>query len=229
MARINLARRAQNGLRRRAKSRSQLVQAARALLSIRPADAITVEEVTGNAGSAKGTVYFHFESLDDLRAAVAEDLTCEFDESSSALSHGHRRPGRTDCNRLPGIRQPGIARSRVGRTYRAGDLGISTCRKGDYSRLSEDLNGAIEQERLGSISLEVGFDIVVGVVLQAMRSASRKKLSSRDVPLIVSAVLRVLGLAADQAERIAHSASKLAFPEMDSRHPLQHIEKLKQH
>jgi len=134
MARINLARRAQNGLRRRAKSRSQLVQAARALLSIRPADAITVEEVTGNAGSAKGTVYFHFESLDDLRAAVAEDLTCEFNESSSALSHGHRRPGRTDCNRLPGIRQPGIARSCVGRTYRAGDLGISTCRKGDYSR-----------------------------------------------------------------------------------------------
>jgi len=188
MARINLARRAQNGLRRRAKSRSQLVQAARALLSIRPADAITVEEVTGNAGSAKGTFYFHFESLDDLRAAVAEDLTCEFDESSSALSHGHRRPGRTELQPAAwhsSARHCAIPR---GADLPRGGSGHFYLSQRRLFATSEDLNGAIEQERLGSISLEVGFDIVVGVVLQAMRSASRKKLSSRDVPLIVSAV-----------------------------------------
>ena len=80
MAKIDLARRAQIGLGRRAKSRSQLMQAARALLSTRAADAITVDDVTNQAEVAKGTFYLHFRNLDDLRAAVAEELTCEFDE-----------------------------------------------------------------------------------------------------------------------------------------------------
>src|ERR1700756_3108771 len=80
MAKIDLARRAGIGVERRAKSRSQLVQAARALFSSRAIDAVTVEDVTNQAGVGKGTLYLHFQNLDKLRAAVAEELTCEFHE-----------------------------------------------------------------------------------------------------------------------------------------------------
>jgi hypothetical protein len=83
-------------------------------------------------------------------------------------------------------------------------------------RLSEDLRHAIEQRRLVSISTEVGFDIVVGVVLQAMRSASEKQLSSQDVPAIVSAVLRALGLAAGEADQIVRRVSESAYPRLAS-------------
>ena len=74
MAKIDLMRRAQIGLGRRAKSRSRLMQAARALYSVRAIDAVTVDDVTFNAGVAKGTFDAHFRSLDELHAAVADEL-----------------------------------------------------------------------------------------------------------------------------------------------------------
>jgi hypothetical protein len=73
---------------------------------------------------------------------------------------------------------------------------------GARKRLSEDLRAAIAQGRIAPVSAEVGFDIAVGSVLQAMRSASEKRLSPSDVPAAVSGVLRGLGVAADEAEQI---------------------------
>jgi AcrR family transcriptional regulator len=229
MARIDLARRAQIGLRRRVKSRSELMQAARALLSTRPADAITVEEVTSKAGVAKGTFYIHFENLDDLRAAVIEELTSEFDE----LLQVHRAMVADPVERIASGCMAFVAQALRDPAWGAlSARGIWACppvARAVSSRLSEDLHHAIEQGRLAAISAELGFDIVVGVVLQAMRSASERKLTSRDVPLIVSAVLRALGLATDEADRIARRASKLAIPEPDGRHSRHRKEQPEQH
>ena len=58
------------------------------------------------------------------------------------------------------------------------------------------------------ISAEVGFDIVIGIVLQAMRSASERRLSPSDVSAAVSGILRGLGVAADEADQIVRR-----FPE----------------
>ena len=229
MARIDMARRAEMGPRRRAKSRSELVQAARALLSARSADAITVEEVTSKARVAKGTFYIHFENLDDLRAAVIEELTSEFDE----LLQVHRATVADPVERIASGCMAFVAQALRDPVWGAlSARGIWACppvARAVSSRLSEDLHHAIEQGRLAAISAELGFDIVVGVVLQAMRSASERKLASQDVPLIVSAVLRALGLAADEADRIARRASKPAIPEPDSRHSRHRKEQPEQH
>ena len=77
MAKVDLSRRAQNGRDRRARSRKQFVEAARALFSARPLGSMTVEEVASAAGRAKGTFHAHFQSLDELWAALAKDLTGE--------------------------------------------------------------------------------------------------------------------------------------------------------
>src|ERR1700693_4037054 len=79
MVRVDILRRAQIGLRLRAKSHAQLIRAARAFLVILPVDSITVDDVTREAKLAKGTFYVHFHHLDDLRAAVADELARELD------------------------------------------------------------------------------------------------------------------------------------------------------
>lgn len=60
MARIDPARRAQIGRDRRARTRSQLIEAARALYSRSAIEAVTVDEVVEEAAVAKGTFYVHF-------------------------------------------------------------------------------------------------------------------------------------------------------------------------
>ena len=69
------------------------------LLAERPPEALTVDAVVEAAGVAKGTFYYHFQSIDDLAAAVGAKLGESFDElltparlglqirSSASLSH----------------------------------------------------------------------------------------------------------------------------------------------
>src|SRR5271169_1657976 len=80
MARVDLARRAQIGRDRSARTRAELIEAARGLYAARNFDSVTVDEVVDAAGVAKGTFYVHFESLADLQSAIADELAHEFDE-----------------------------------------------------------------------------------------------------------------------------------------------------
>src|SRR3954471_5433765 len=80
MARIDLARRAEIGREKRVRTRAQIVDAGAMLLAERPPEALTVDAVVEAAGVAKGTFYYHFQSLEELAAAVGEKLGESFDE-----------------------------------------------------------------------------------------------------------------------------------------------------
>ena len=80
MARIDLARRAEIGREKRARTRAQIVEAGAMLLAERPLEALTVDAVVEAAGVAKGTFYYHFQSIEELAAAVGEKLGESFDE-----------------------------------------------------------------------------------------------------------------------------------------------------
>src|ERR671939_27507 len=80
MAKIDLARRAEIGREKRARTRAQIVEAGTMLLAERPLEALTVDAVVEAAGVAKGTFYYHFEGIEDLAAAVGEKLAESLDE-----------------------------------------------------------------------------------------------------------------------------------------------------
>jgi AcrR family transcriptional regulator len=196
MVRVDIVRRAQIGLRLRAKSHAQLIRAARALFAIRPVDSITVDDVTREAELAKGTFYVHFQHLDDLRAAVAAELARELDD----LLQPHRTAIADPVERIATGCAAFIRQALHDPAW--GVWAFPAVATAARKRLSEDLRAAIAQGRIAPVSAEVGFDIAVGSVLQAMRSASEKRLSPSDVPAAVSGVLRGLGVAADEAEQI---------------------------
>src|SRR6185312_7000887 len=80
MAKIDLARRAEIGREKRARTRAQIVEAGATLLAERPLEALTVDAVVDAAGIAKGTFYYHFQSMEELAAAAGEKLGESFDE-----------------------------------------------------------------------------------------------------------------------------------------------------
>ena len=80
MAKVDLARRAEIGREKRARTRAQIVEAGAMLLAERSLDALTVDEVVDAAGVAKGTFYYHFRSIDELASAVGAMLGETFDE-----------------------------------------------------------------------------------------------------------------------------------------------------
>ncbi len=59
---------------------TQILEAAAKLFAQQPVAAVTVDSVVAAAGVAKGTFYYHFQSMDDLAAAVGAKLAESFDE-----------------------------------------------------------------------------------------------------------------------------------------------------
>src|SRR5205085_6485557 len=52
----------------RARTRAQIIEAGALLLAERPLEALTVDAVVEAAGVAKGTFYYHFQSMEELRS-----------------------------------------------------------------------------------------------------------------------------------------------------------------
>ena len=79
MARVNLERRAEIGLAKRARTRAAILEAARVCYAAPTAAPITVEAVMQAAGLAKGTFYVHFQDLAALEVELAAALIEELD------------------------------------------------------------------------------------------------------------------------------------------------------
>ena len=80
MTNMRCERRAEIGREKRVRTKVRLIAAAKALYSTRPWESVTVDEVVSGAGVAKGTFYTHFNDLNELAAAVANELVRSFDE-----------------------------------------------------------------------------------------------------------------------------------------------------
>ena len=203
MARIDLARRAQIGRNRSARTRAELLTAARTLYAARPFDQVTVDDVVGTAGLAKGTFYVHFDSLADLQSIVAEELAREFDELLQprrlALEDPIERIA-AGCGAFvsQALRNPAwgalVAHSAAAMPNVAGMARM---------RLKEDIDRAARDGRLGGVASELAFDFANGIVLHTMLSAPRKRRSPARASAVVAGILRAIGVAPDKAATVA--------------------------
>ena len=73
-------------IRKRERTRGELVAAAEKLVAIRGLDAVSIDEITEAADVAKGTFYNHFADKDDLAAAIANHIRIELEEKIAAVN-----------------------------------------------------------------------------------------------------------------------------------------------
>jgi AcrR family transcriptional regulator len=200
LVKVDRMRRAEIGRARRARSRARILEAARVLFASRPIASVIVEDVTTQARLSKGAFYSHFRSLDELRAVVAAELSAQFEDF-------------LDSNRLP-VADP-VARIAAGcaafiseaqrdpswgALIAHGACAFPGVASAVQERLKASLRLAQTEGRVAIFSIQVGLDLVFGIVLQAMRSASEARLSPPDVPDLVRGILRALGVRAEEAD-----------------------------
>jgi AcrR family transcriptional regulator len=201
LARVDLRRRAEIGRERRAKSRAKIIEAARLLFASRPIACVTIEEVTTQARVARGSFYSHFRTLDELRAALAADLAAVVRKFRRLDRAPHCRPGGAYRSRLRCLHRRSSTRSRLGRADRSRRIRFSGGRECGARAPESEPPACPMRRTFGSFSNEVGFDLVFGVVIQTMRSASEARLSPADVPDVLRGILRALGIGPEEANR----------------------------
>jgi AcrR family transcriptional regulator len=202
MAKINLKRRAEIGREKRARTKAQLIAAAKALFSKQPWEAVTVDEVVNEASVAKGTFYGHFDDMNQLAAAVADELIHSFDEliqpQRLAISdplvrlafgcHAFMKKALEDRSWASLV-------ARMGRSYQS--VGQDT-----RSRLSEDLRKALKQSPQAGLSLELALEVTLGVILQVAAAIGEGRLEDWDPLEAVRCILAAIGVGKRDATSI---------------------------
>lgn len=202
MAKIDPIRRAEIGREKRARTRAQLVVAASSLFARQAVESVTVDDVVKEAGVAKGTFYVHFQDLQSLAVAVAQELVRSFDELLQPVRLSISEPELRiafgcSCSLDKALDDPHWARV-VARMATAAPNGLAVVRRHfleDMRRLSRGLPQ-------GGISPEVSLEIVVGMMLQLLSAFGEGRLSRRHREDAIAAILRAIGLAAEQINSV---------------------------
>ncbi|WP_114948090.1 TetR/AcrR family transcriptional regulator [Microvirga calopogonii] len=193
MAKIDAARRAEIGREKRARTRSQILEAGTMLLAERPPEALTVDAIVEAAGVAKGTFYYHFQSIEELAAAVGAKLGESFDDLLTAARLELPDPIARLSFAFTQFLEKATSDPAWARLVVQSAQTPTEFARGIRAHLKADLTEAIDQGRLTIRDVELAADIVLGIWLQVVRGSLEGRAASDLSDLALGAVLRALG------------------------------------
>jgi AcrR family transcriptional regulator len=208
VAKIDPAKRAEIGRAKSARTREQLLAAARSLYAKQAVESVTVEDVVREAGVAKGTLYVHFKNIEAVQMVVADELTQTFVNLLQPRRAIFEDPIERIADGCRTFLHQATLNPKWGGLVARYAWSFPTVGSAARGLLAEDLYQASRQGRIAEISSDLGTAIVVGIVLQVMLSASEGNVQSPDVPFAVIAILQSLGV----SRREAHAVVKRVMP-----------------
>ena len=181
------------------------------LLSERPPEALTVDTIVEAAGVAKGTFYYHFQSIEELVAAVGGKLAESFDDLLAPSRIGEVDPIARMSLAFTEFLEKAIDEPLWGRLV-VRSAQVPAAIGGIRENLKADLAEGIAQGRLAIQDVELAADIVIGVWLQVTRGSLERRAAPDLTRQALDAVLRALGCkaAAQSHEQIGRQRSGIS-------------------
>ena len=195
-----------------------MIAAANALYSTRPWESVTVDEVVSEAGVAKGTFYTHFNDLNELAAAVADELVKSVDELIQPYRLSLPDPLLRIAFGCDAFFQKSLddrlwasLAARMARSY-------PTVGKVARKRFSEDLSEALKQSSQAGLSLQLALEVSIGIVVQVMAAIGEGRLKDGDRTEAVRCILTAVGVRGRDAASICARLSDIRRAN-SARHP----------
>lgn len=193
MATVDLARRAEIGREKRARTRAQIVQAGEMLLAERAPEALTVDTIVEAAGVAKGTFYYHFQSIEQLAAAVGEKLLQSFDDVLAPARLSLPDPIARMSFAFTEFVRKAIADPLWAQLVVRSAQGPTEFARSVRANLKADLAEAMAQGRLTIQDTDLAADIGLGMLLGVMRGTLQRQATPDLIPQALDAALRAIG------------------------------------
>jgi len=205
--------------RRKRETRSRLLKAAFVLMAQRGRDGVVINQITEAADVGFGSFYNHFESKEAIHAVVVEEVLNSFGEAVSQISERLDDPAEVLAASVRYV----VGRAREeplwGRFLLRSALSLESLSEGMGQYLMRDLERGLAAGRFASEDLlitllGVGGTAVAAIAVEVEFAAAQPapahtlkspRFEPREIPeRTASAVLRVLGLPAAEADEIAH-------------------------
>lgn len=212
---------AARGQRRKRETRRRLLQAAYELMADRGRAAVAINEITEAADVGFGSFYNHFESKDDIHAAVVDDVLTRFGEALSHIAEVLDDPAEILSASIRYVALRARREPRWGRFLVRSGFSIRDLSRGMGSFLLQDLKRGIDAGRFHSDDLTMTL-LSVGGTAAATITAELELAAHPDETGALAAqpdlemtglaeraaatALRLLGLAPAEAAEIASRA-----------------------
>ena len=169
------------------------MSAATSLFAKRAVESVTVDDIVNEASVAKGTFYVHFDDLNALTVAVADELVRTFDELLQPQRLSMPDPLMRIAFACNGFFEKALEDPSWAAVVARMAWSFPTVGRVARSRLLEDLKLALKEAPQQDSSLELNLEVVLGIVLQVLAAIVQRRLSSRDRQAAVGSILRAIG------------------------------------
>lgn len=191
------------GLPKRERTRRQLLQAAISVYMARGVAGATIQEIARVAGVANGTVYNHFETLDEIAHAVAlwmaDTLSRRITDSQQAVKEGAERMAIGNRRYLWLAEQSPAWAVMLLEVGAAAPEGLAQIQ--DY--VLADLRLGVKQKAFHVPSEEAALDLINGTVAAGMRRIAIGAAPDGHAAAVTMTVLTGLGMMPKQAAAVA--------------------------
>ncbi|MEM8618847.1 MAG: TetR/AcrR family transcriptional regulator [Actinomycetota bacterium] len=189
--------------RRKASTRARLVESAERLMRDRGVDEVTIQDITDAADIGHGTFYLHFKTKGDVLAPVIERLAEPVHARVDRAAGGSTDPALRMALGLRIVLRA-IADDPLWSWYARSGMSFSELVADMGAAPRTDITNGLDsgRYRVGDPSTTVSFidGAIVGVVAALDDGEPADRLADTTAEL----VLRVLGIAPDEAAQIAH-------------------------
>jgi AcrR family transcriptional regulator len=193
------------GARRRSQTRAKLVRAARELMARKGIGATSIQEITDRADVGFGSFYNHFVSKEAIADAVMEDAVESFGDAADRLAETIRDPAEVIAASVRHVVATAAGDEAWGwfliRTAlaRAGGL-----QRGLGRRMARDIRTGIQARRFQVQDPMATMLAAGGTVLAIIGGRLHGEIGDDAPERAASIVLRLLGLGAKEASRVAN-------------------------
>jgi AcrR family transcriptional regulator len=196
--------------RRRARTRSALLHAGRALLAHRDVDALSVDEIVAAADVAKGSFYNHFADKDVFAREIGAAVRRQAEELVSAANRRVTEPAarlaRALCVFVRFAMEHRDSAQVLWRLNSGATIADAPVNRG----LREEVEGACKSKDFKDLDVATGVLLIMGTFVISMRHVLEERASTP--PVIVAArmaemMLRGLGLPARRARAVSTRAA----------------------
>jgi len=198
---------------RRERMRKRLIESAMIVFAEKGVGASVIPDVVAAAEVSQGSFYNYFRTNEDLLAAVGDELSGEMVQLIEPVVGDIADPAERVATGMRCYLHLARAHRLLARFLAAAGLRLMLEHNATFRYLPADLEEGQKQGVFAAVPLDVILDLVAGAGIAALDRMARGRVPKQYPDQIVAAVMRTLGMAAADAERVcAGPLPKLAPP-----------------
>jgi AcrR family transcriptional regulator len=200
--------------RRKARTRQALVDAAVHLIAEGRGDRASIQEITEVADIGFGSFYNHFASKEELFQTASEEVLDRWGDMLDAASAGVQDPAQVFAVALRMSGRLAWTHPEIAGFITGAGMDLLGSPRGLAPRALRDLRAGQAAGRFTVTDVEVALGAVTGGLIGLLRLRERnpERVAETAVDELAEACLRLLGVRAGEARRLAH----LPLPSSDS-------------